>query len=373
MTKRRCLFIFIFCSIFYFPASGHAAVAEGLGVSRADALNNAFRQVVEETAGTFIEAETVVENGELIKDQIVAHARGYVTSYTILGEKKESDGTYYIKIDATVDNGLINQHVEALEILMAMTGHPKVIVFGLDDDMHSISTVIDEFSPLKKSITQVFHEKFRFDVVDWAVLRKKYPDVGGKLDKKESISFARRVGADLAVMVKLNANPEKESIEGELILEAVRLSDAFFLGKEIATFKTSHLPEMENERIVLTIDEAREKVFGISVTLARKMVEGLQRETESQKGLRYSITFIDFPKGDAARFFKEKVSVLSGHVQHKVEKDTDTQLIVSYWSLLSSDDLFKQIKKALDEKGLKYKSKLEGRSLKFKWVHPYFE
>ncbi|WP_321494701.1 hypothetical protein [uncultured Desulfobacter sp.] len=373
MIKRISLFIFIFFTLVLLPAISQAVIVEGGGISGADALNNAFRQAVEETAGTFIASRTVVESGELIKDEIAAHAIGYVTSYDVLDEKKESDGTYYIKIDAAVDNGLINEHIEALEILMAMTGHPKVIVFGLDDDMHSISTIIDEFAPLKKTVTQVFHDKFRFDVLEWETLRKKYPDVVGKLDRKESIAFARRVGAELAVMVKLNAKPEKDGIEGALILEAVRLPDAFFLGKEIATFKTSGLPEKENERIVLTINQAREKVFGISVTLARKMVEGLQRETESQKGLRYSITFIDFPKEEAALFFKEKVSVLSGHVQHKVEKDTGKQLIVSYWSLLPGDDLFRQIKTALDEKGCKYKSKLEGRSLKFKWVNPYFE
>jgi hypothetical protein len=209
--------------------------------------------------------------------------------------------------------------------------------------------------------------------MDWETLRAKHPDGNGKLDKKAAVLFARQVGAELAVMVKLNAKPKKEYIEGELILEAVRLSDTFFLGKEGTDFKTSHVPEKENDRINLTINEAKENVFGVSVSLARKMVEGLQREVEARKGLRYSIRFIDFPKGNAERFFKEKVISLSGHVQNKVEKGTDNQFIASYWSLLSNDDLFEQIRKALDEEGCNYKSKLEGRSLKFKWVHPYFE
>ena len=373
MLKRSYLFILIFCMLAFLPAISQAVIVQGTGVSRANALANAFRQAVEETAGVFIETRTVVEYGELIKDEIVSHARGYVSHYLIINEKEEPDGIYFIEIDATVDSGLINQHVEDLEILMSMAGHPKVVIFGIDDDMQSISTIIDEFAPLTKTVVDVFHEKFRFDVMDWETLLAKHPEVSGKLDKKAAVLFARQAGAELAVMIKLNAKPKKEDIEGELILESVRLSDAFFLGKKEAYFKTSHLPEKENDRIKLTINEAKENVFGISVTLARKMVEGLQREVEARKGLRYSIRFIDFPKGNAERFFKEKVISLSGHVQNKVEKGTDNQFIASYWSLLSNDDLFELIKKALDEEGCNYKSKLEGRSLKFKWVHPYFE
>ena len=373
MLKRSYRFIFIFCILAFLPTISQAVIVQGSGVSRANALTNALRQAVEEAAGVFIETRTVVEYGELIKDEIVSHARGYVSHYQIVNEKKESDGTFFIEIDATVNSGLINQHIEALEILMSMAGHPKVVIFGIDDDMQSISSIIDEFTPLKKTVINVFHEKFRFDVMDWETLRAKHPDGSGKLDKKAAILFARQVGAELAVMVKLNAKPAKACIEGELTLEAVRLSDAFFLGKEVTGFKTSHLPKTDNDRINLAIEEAKKNVFVLSVSLARKMVEGLQREVEARKGLRYSITFMDFPEGDAERFFKEKVILLSGYVRNKVEKETHHQFIVSYWSLLTNDDLFKQIKKKLDEENCNYKSKLEGRSLKFKWIHPYFE
>ena len=212
--KRSCLLIFIFCNIISFPSISQAVIAQGVGASRASALNSAFRQAVEDAAGTFIESRTVVECGELVKDEIVSHARGYVSEYTLLNEKKESDGTYLLEIDATVDNGLINQHVEALEILMTMTGHHKVVIFGIDDDMHSISSIIDEFVPLRETVEKVFHEKFRFDVMDWATLRAKHPEVSGKLDRNAAIRFAKRVGADLAVMVKLNAEPKPGRIEG---------------------------------------------------------------------------------------------------------------------------------------------------------------
>lgn len=373
MLKRSYLFIFICCYIVLLPAASQAVIVQGTGVSRANALTNAFRRAVEEAAGVFIETRTVVEYGELIKDEIVSHARGYVSHYMIVNEKKESDGTYFIEIDADVNSGLINQHIEALEILMSMAGHPKVVIFGIDDDMQSISTIIDEFAPLKKSVINVFHEKFRFDVMDWETLRAQHPDGSGKLDKKAAVLFARQVGAELAVMVKLNAKPKKACIEGELTLEAVRLSDAFFLGKEFTGFKTSHLPQKETDRINLTIDEAKKNVFVLSVSLAQKMVEGFQREVEERKGLRYSITFVDFPEGNAERFFKEKIILLNGHVRNKVEKNSHHQFVVSYWSLLTNDDLFKQIKKKLDEENCNYKSKLEGRSLKFKWIHPYFE
>ena len=243
IMKRGYLFIYFFCNIVFIPAISKAVIVQGIGISRTNALTNAFRQAVEEAAGVFIETRIDVKYGELTKDEIVSYARGYVSGYKIVNEKKESDCTYFIEIDATVDNGLINQHVEALEILMTMTGHPKVVIFGIDDDMQSISSIIDEFAPLKKTVTQVFHEKFRFDVMDWATLRAKHPNVSGKLNKKAAIFFAKRVGAELAVMVKLNAKPKNEIIEGEVSLEAVRLSDAFYLGKEVAAFKTSYLPK----------------------------------------------------------------------------------------------------------------------------------
>lgn len=367
MMVKKIFFLSLVCFMIAQPVWA-GIEAKGYGATASQALNSALQQAVESVVGAHIRSQTVVKDFQVVKDEIITHAKGYVSSYTVINQGKDSSGTYFIKINAEVKKGLIIDSIESLEILMKMTGHPKVLIFGIDDDMDSISAVIDEFKQLTTPLVDVFREKFRFDVLDWNTLRADYKHVTGKLDRRKSIQFASQVKTDFAVMAKLNFRSGK----CKLILEGVRISDKFFLGREDADFMIAR-SNSEPAHIRAAIHAAGDHIFPLAVRLARKITEGMQREAERGKGFRYTIVMTNFPKGKVRQFLDSNLNFMNGYVRHNVARMTDKNLEVAYWSNLKTDELFALITKALNAEGYKYKSKLDGRMMKFKWLHPDFD
>jgi len=74
----------------------------GVGVDKAGALRDAFQDAVKRSVGFLLDAETVVKNDKLIKDQILTQSNAYVTQYEEQGLKKIDGGLMEIRILATV-------------------------------------------------------------------------------------------------------------------------------------------------------------------------------------------------------------------------------------------------------------------------------
>lgn len=51
---------------------------KGVGVTKAEALKDAYRDAVERAVGLFVDAEQFVKNDELIKDQILTQSNAYI-------------------------------------------------------------------------------------------------------------------------------------------------------------------------------------------------------------------------------------------------------------------------------------------------------
>ena len=354
------------------PSDVWAVRVRGEGPTHSFALNNAFQQAVEMVIGTAIDSQTMVESGKMVRDEIISHSKGYVSKYEIVQQGHHSDdGGYFVELDAEVNEGLVQDHIESLEILMKMTGHPKALILGIDDDFESITTASGGFSLLTDAVIEVFRNKFRFDILDWDTIRKKHL-IDNKPSRENFSKYARQAGANFVVLVKVNALLNSGNLQGKLSLEAIRSSDAHFLGKETRDLKKNVSGEHHNLNSI-AIQAAKDEVFFVSVQLAKNIVEDLQRETERGKGFRYSIVFIDFPPGVATELVETHLAELSGYVRRNIEKTSNKNMELSYWSNLRGENLFSQIVKILEKQGFKYKSKLDGRSLKFKWMHPDFE
>lgn len=83
----------------------------GFGRTREGAITSAFQEAVRQGIGTYIETSTMIRNDEIIRDEILEFAYGYVDKYTILSEYYDKkNGQYRIKICATVSN----QNVQAV-------------------------------------------------------------------------------------------------------------------------------------------------------------------------------------------------------------------------------------------------------------------
>lgn len=373
---NRIIMLVVGCLLALAPMKAGAVVVEGMGDTPELALKNAYQVAVEMVVGTAIAGSTVVESGRLIKDQIVTHSKGYVSSYTVLRRSTFPAGGHLVEIDAQVDEGLIKDQVESLEILMKMTGHPKALVFGIDDDIDSVG-VTDLFIPLTDTVVEVFKEKFRFDVLDWNLLRKNHRGLGGKLALRDAVALARMKGVEILVMVKLNARAEREALRGALVMKAVRASDQTVLGEVSTPIQALVTGADKRERgaavTKAAIREGKDVVFPGSVALARKIVEGLQREVEGGKGFRYAVILFDFPEKLAKEVMEVDLAQLDGFVSQEVERASDKSVRLSYWSHLQAEEIRARVNRAFKEKKIKFQSKMDGRVLKFKWLNPDFD
>ena len=74
---------------------------KGVGVDETAALKDAYRDAVETAVGMFVDAEQLVKNDELIKDEILTQSNAYIEGYKVL-EKGASGGLTTVKIQARV-------------------------------------------------------------------------------------------------------------------------------------------------------------------------------------------------------------------------------------------------------------------------------
>ncbi len=141
MNKRGIFFIifFIFCGHLLAQGYGSSRVqVQSVGVgnivygdvaaARDRAIDDALRKAVEQTLGTYIDAQTKVENYMVVEDRILNWSRGYVSNYTVTSEYKQTPETYQVQINATVDMANLQNDAMAVQNLLQSMGNPRVMV-----------------------------------------------------------------------------------------------------------------------------------------------------------------------------------------------------------------------------------------------------
>lgn len=92
----------------------------GDGSSVDQARNNGFRLAVEQALGTLISSETEVQNGKIVRDEIISYASGYVDRFEIVSQQKTKTGfrvamRVWVKKSALSDR-LLNRSLKTGEV-----------------------------------------------------------------------------------------------------------------------------------------------------------------------------------------------------------------------------------------------------------------
>jgi hypothetical protein len=90
-------------------------VAEGTGATADEALKDAFRNGVRQAVGSVVDANTLVENDELIEDKILTYSDGFIKSYEKLSEVPRA-GLFRVRIRAVVERRTLTQRLQAARI-----------------------------------------------------------------------------------------------------------------------------------------------------------------------------------------------------------------------------------------------------------------
>lgn len=86
---------------------------KGVGVNEDAALKDAYRDAIETAVGLYVDAEQMVKNDELIKDEILTQSNAYIEGYTSLG-KSETDGLVTVRILAKVRKQELTRKISGL-------------------------------------------------------------------------------------------------------------------------------------------------------------------------------------------------------------------------------------------------------------------
>ncbi len=108
--------------------TGESAVVKGDDVKAyEDAKEKALRAAVEQAAGVRIDADTVVVNNQLVRDQVFANTSGYVKKYDVL-EKKIEKGVAIVKVKADVITDNLDKDITAARDLVKRMGRPSIVI-----------------------------------------------------------------------------------------------------------------------------------------------------------------------------------------------------------------------------------------------------
>lgn len=114
-------------------AMAQTITVEGVGVDKNEACLNAQRTAVEQIVGTFIDAQTLVENSMTELSQIYSSAQGFVRNFVVLDERRSIDGVYIVKARMDVDSEPNTELMSRLETIMRLND-PRITVIILKDN-----------------------------------------------------------------------------------------------------------------------------------------------------------------------------------------------------------------------------------------------
>ncbi len=95
--------------------------------ARDAAIDDALRRAVEQAVGMFLHAETLVQNGDIVKDAIYSRSKGYVRKYAILKETSDA-AQFHVRIEADVSTGKLRDDLAAIGLLMNRKHKPRIMV-----------------------------------------------------------------------------------------------------------------------------------------------------------------------------------------------------------------------------------------------------
>ncbi|MEO0021987.1 MAG: flagellar assembly protein T N-terminal domain-containing protein [candidate division WOR-3 bacterium] len=217
-------------------AEGVAAITGEPDIARDGALRDALRKAVEQAVGSFINAETRVQNFQLLSDRIYANSSGYVASYRVVSESREQ-GLYRVVIRARVKTDRIENDLQAIGILLNEQGRPRVLVVVQGDEEGD-----EDAGFVEARISGYFAER-GFPVVDRQTLEQNLAReqlrrlIAG--DSAAAQLAGLRTGAEIGIVGRLNRSQERrrspytqtetQFYQAGLVLRAVNLQTAAVL------------------------------------------------------------------------------------------------------------------------------------------------
>lgn len=131
----------------------------GVGTDKMEALKDAYRDAVERAVGLYVDAEQMMKNEELVKDQILTQSNAYIENYKVAKESTAGNGLVSVTILANVRKRALTKKIRdampSSEIRLSDVNknlHAQILTdFKANDDAVSIvKNELRDLQPLKQ-------------------------------------------------------------------------------------------------------------------------------------------------------------------------------------------------------------------------------
>ncbi|WDN89502.1 hypothetical protein BuS5_02470 [Desulfosarcina sp. BuS5] len=181
------------------PVSG-----ENIEGARNNAVKDALRKAVEQGVGTLMDADSILQD-DLLMEKIYTSARGYITGYKIIKERREQNGLYRVKIRAVVKPGILVDTLIKLGLYKCMMDYPRILVICSPD-----AQVTDAAGAAESVFLKTLTSK-HFDLVDPGISLKLHDDTKSLLKADTINNAAAKLGlehhAEIVLLYGVKAKP----------------------------------------------------------------------------------------------------------------------------------------------------------------------
>jgi len=243
--------------------------------ARDGAVNDALRKSVENALGLILEAETLVENYQLIDDRIFSRTRGYVQNYEIIKEGRRDEQLYEVTVRAVVKMADLKSDLDGIATLMRRKNMPRLMVIieerNIGEAPGLFHYIEADMNTAETALMQTFSMK-GFKFVDQATVkrnldaRKAAAILEG--DAAQAAALGRDVGAEVVITGKALAKAtvvkafgtEQRSQQATVTVRAIRTDtgDIIAMGTEQGAFP--HIDDVAGG--TRAIQKACEKLSG---------------------------------------------------------------------------------------------------------------
>ena len=122
----------------------------GTGTTKMEALKDAYRDAVEQAVGLYVDAEQMIENEDLVKDQILTQSNAYIEKYRIAKEGKSENGLITVTILADVRKRALTRKIRD-----TMPSN-KIDLSNVSKDLHA--QIVTDFKANADALTIIRNE-----------------------------------------------------------------------------------------------------------------------------------------------------------------------------------------------------------------------
>ncbi len=139
-------------------ADERAVVTTGVGQNEEEAKRQAYRNAIQSVVGAMVQAETMVQNDELISDKILSHSDGFITKTQQVGETVTMPGgLVQVTMQVTVKSTQLKEKLKAENITLAeMDGESLFTMLSTqkDKEKDAVSILMEEFKGFPSNVLE---------------------------------------------------------------------------------------------------------------------------------------------------------------------------------------------------------------------------